>query len=266
MKNIALFGIAAAAVLAAAPAFAADLRPMSAPMYKAPPMMVPPASWTGFYIGADLGGSWSHSNGSWTGLPSAAAFGANPTSGSLDGSGFLGGVHAGYDYQFAPTWVFGVEGDWTWTHDHGSNSQAWTVFGTGTPVGGGAATTMNSTVDWLASFRGRLGYLVTPNVLAYATGGIAWGDVHYSGTASAPGVGYLASTSFSNTSDGFVVGGGVEWALTHNWSLRGEYLFYHLNSSAGATATAAAFPAFPSSFSWSRTNVDVARAGLSYKF
>ncbi|MFZ2065770.1 MAG: porin family protein, partial [Xanthobacteraceae bacterium] len=66
MKNIALFGIAAAAVLAAAPAFAADLRPMSAPMYKAPPMMVPPASWTGFYIGADLGGSWSHTNGSWT--------------------------------------------------------------------------------------------------------------------------------------------------------------------------------------------------------
>jgi outer membrane immunogenic protein len=265
MQKTALLGIAAAAMLAAAPAFAADLAPI-APMYKAPAMIVPPASWTGFYIGGDIGGSWSHTNGSWTGLPSAAAFGVNPTGGSLDGSSFLGGVHAGYDYQFAPAWVFGVEGDWTWTHDRGSNSQAWTLFGTGTPVGGGAATTMNSTVDWLASFRGRLGYLVTPNVLAYATGGIAWGDVHYSGTAPAPTAGYLASTSFNNTSDGFVVGGGVEWALTHSWSLRGEYLFYHLNSAAGATATSAAFPAFPSSFSWSRTNVDVARVGLSYKF
>ncbi len=108
MKRIALFGFAAAAMLAAAPASAADLAPVAAPMYKAPAMMVPPASWTGFYIGGDIGGSWSHTNGSWTGLPSAAAFGANPTSGGLGGSGFLGGVHAGYDYQFAPTWVFGV--------------------------------------------------------------------------------------------------------------------------------------------------------------
>ena len=265
MKKTALFGIAAVAMLTAGPASAADLAPAVAPMYKAPAMMMPPASWTGFYIGGDIGGAWSHSSGSWTGLPSAAAFGVNPTSGSLDGSSFLGGVHAGYDYQFAPSWVFGVEGDWTWTHDHGSNTGAWTAFGTGAAIPG-AATTMNSTVDWLASLRGRLGYLVTPNVLAYATGGVAWGDIHYSATASNPTSGYLASTAFNNTSDGFVVGGGLEWALTHNWSLRAEYLFYHLNSAAGATITPAAFPAFPSSFSWSRTNVDVARAGLSYKF
>lgn len=259
MHKIALFGVAAVAVLAAAPAFAADLRPAAVPMYKAP-VMVPPASWTGFYIGGDIGGSWSHSSGSWAGVPGV---GINPTSGGLDGSGFLGGVHAGYDYQFAPAWVFGVEGDWTWTHDSGSNSQPWT--GAGIPPGG-ATTTMNSTVDWLASFRGRLGYLITPNVLAYATGGVAWGDIHYSGTASAPGVGYLASTSFSNTSDGFVVGGGLEWAMTHNWSVRAEYLYYRLGSGASATVTPAAFPAVPSSFSWSRTSVDVARVGLSYKF
>lgn len=258
MHKIALFGITAAAVLAAAPAFAADLRPAAAPMYKAP-VMLPPPSWTGFYIGGDIGGSWSHNSGSWAGIPG----GINPTSGGLDGSGFLAGVHAGYDYQFAPAWVFGVEGDWTWTHDSGSNGQSWT--GPGVPAGGGT-TTMNSTVDWLASFRGRLGYLITPNVLAYGTGGVAWGDIHYSGTASAPGVGYLASTSFSNTSDGFVVGGGLEWAMTHNWSLRAEYLYYRLGNGASATVTPAAFPAVPSSFSWNRTSVDVARVGLSYKF
>jgi outer membrane immunogenic protein len=267
MHKTALFAIAAAAVLATAPAFAADLAP-EAPLYKAPPMVMAPQTWTGFYIGGDVGGAWSHTNGSWTGLPSATAFGANPTSGALDGSSFLGGVHAGYNYQFAPTWVFGVEGDWDWTHARGSNSQAWTVFGTATPTGGGAATTMNATVDWLASLRGRLGYLVTPNVLAYATGGVAWGDIHYSGTATNPAVGYLASTAFNNTSDGFVVGGGVEWAMTHNWSLRGEYLFYRLDSGAGAVAagTPVAFAGFPSSFSWDHTNIDVVRAGLSYKF
>ncbi len=262
MQKTALFAITAAAVLAAGPAFAADLTPMT-PMYKAPPMVTAPQTWTGFYIGGDIGAAWSHTDGSWT---APAGFGVNSTSGDFDGSSFLGGVHAGYDYQFAPSWVFGVEGDWTWTHARGSNSQAWTFLGTGVPVGGGAATTMNSTVDWLASLRGRLGYLVTPNVLAYATGGVAWGDVHYSATAADPGTGYLASTGFNNTSDGIVVGGGVEWAMTHNWSLRGEYLFYHLDSAAGTTVTPAAFPGAPSSFSWSHTNVGVARVGLSYKF
>ena len=266
MRKTALFAVAAtAAMFAAAPAFAADLAPV-APMYKAPPMVMAPQTWTGFYIGADIGGAWSHTDGSWTGLPSAALFGANPISGSLNGSGFLGGGHVGYNYQFAPSWVLGVEGDWTWTHTGGSNSQAWTTFGTGAPFGFGGATTMSSTVDWLASLRGRLGYLVTPNLMAYGTGGIAWGDIHYSATAAAPGLGYSASTAFNHTSDGFVVGGGLEYALTHNWSLRAEYLFYHLGSGAGAVVTPAAFPAFPSSFSWGHTNVDVVRAGLSYKF
>jgi outer membrane immunogenic protein len=265
MRKTALFAITAATMLTAPAAFAADLAPV-APMYKAPPMVTAPQTWTGFYIGADVGGAWSHTDGSWTGLPSAALFGANPIGGGLNGSSFLGGGHVGYNYQFAPTWVFGVEGDWTWTHAGGSNSQGWTLFGTSIPTGGGAATTMSSTVDWLASLRGRLGYLVTPNVLAYATGGIAWGDIHYSGMAANPAVGYLASTAFNNTSDGFVVGGGLEYAMTRNWSLRAEYLFYRFDGGSGAVVTPAAFPAFPSSFSWGRTNVDVARVGLSYRF
>jgi outer membrane immunogenic protein len=262
-----LFGIAAAAVLlAGTPALAADLAPV-APMYKAPPMVMAPQTWTGFYIGGDVGGAWSHTDGSWSGLPAALFFGANPTSGSLNGSSFLGGVHAGYDYQFAPSWVLGVEGDWSWTHAGGSNSQGWTLLGTGVPVAG-ATTTMDATVDWLASIRGRLGYLVTPNVLAYVTGGVAWGDVHYSASAANPGTGYLATTAFNNTSDGFVVGGGLEWAMTTHWSLRAEYLYYRLDSGQGAVAagTPAIYAGFPSSFSWSHTSVDVARAGVSYKF
>ncbi|MGH6673109.1 MAG: outer membrane protein [Xanthobacteraceae bacterium] len=262
MRKI-LFGIAAA-VLAGTPALAADLAPVApGPMYyKAPPMAMAPQTWTGFYIGGDIGGAWSHTDGSWAGLP-----GVNPTSGNLNGSGFLGGVHAGYNYQFAPSWVLGVEGDWDWAHAGGSNSQTWTLLGTGVPIPG-AVTTMNATVDWLASIRGRLGYLVTPRVLAYVTGGAAWGNVHYSATAADPATGYLASTAFNNTSDGFVVGGGLEWAMTTHWSVRAEYLYYRLDSGQGATAagTPAAFAGLPSSFSWGHTSVDVARAGLSYKF
>jgi opacity protein-like surface antigen len=115
-----LLVIAAAAALAGTPAFAADLS-AAQPMYKAPPMMTAP-NWTGFYIGGDIGGAWSHSDSSWFALPSAATFGVNSTGGSNDGSGFLGGVHLGYNYQFAPAWVAGLEGDWTWTHTRGSNT------------------------------------------------------------------------------------------------------------------------------------------------
>lgn len=257
----------AAAALASTPALAADLAPMAPEYYKAPPVVMAPQTWTGFYFGGDVGGAWSHTDGSWAGLPSAAAFGAYPTGGDLNGSGFLAGGHVGYNYQFAPSWVLGVEGDWTWTRAGGSNSQNWTAYGTGLPIPG-SATTMDATVDWLASIRGRLGYLVTPNVLAYVTGGAAWGNVHYSASAANPATGYLATTAFNNTSDGFVVGGGLEWAMTSHWSLRGEYLYYRLASAQGAVAagTPAAFAAFPSSFSWGHTSVGVARAGLSYKF
>lgn len=251
---------AAGAVLAATPALAADLPP-SPPLYKAPPMPAP-MSWTGFYIGGDIGGSWAHTDSSWF----APALGVDPTASGINGSNFLGGVHLGYNYQFSPAWVAGLEGDWSWTHDHGSDTEPLTVAGTGVPVGGGAETTMNSSVDWLASIRGRLGYLVTPNVLAYGTGGAAWGRVHDSATASDPALGYLASTSVGTTADGWVAGGGLEWAITRNWSLRGEYLYYHLYGGQSAIVPVAGFAASPSSFNWGDTKISVVRAGLSYKF
>jgi outer membrane immunogenic protein len=260
-----ILGLAGAAALLGTSAYAADLAP--APMYtKAPPMIMSPQTWTGFYIGGDLGGLWSRSTASWDPLPSAAFFGVNPTGGDTGGSSFVGGVHLGYNYQFTPSWVVGLEGDWSWTHASGSNTQPWTVYGTGAPVGGGAATSLSSSLDWLASVRGRVGYLITPTLMAYGTGGAAWGRVHDSATASDPTTGYLASTSFGTTGDGFVVGGGVEWALTPHWSVRGEYLYYHLYTGESVGAGAAGFPATPSGFNWSNTSVSVARGGLSYKF
>ena len=63
-----------------------------------------------------------------------------------------------------------------------------------------------------------------------------------------------------------MAGGGLEWMITNNWLLRGEYLYYSLNSSPSAVVSAANYPAIPSGYSWSSTNVSVARAGLSYKF
>jgi outer membrane immunogenic protein len=233
---------------------------------RAPAPMPPPAySWTGFYIGGDVGGAWTRNTGTYDPLPSPAVFNNNIISGGHGGSSMTGGLHAGYNYQFAPIWVAGIEGDWSWAHASGSFHQPATFFTTGAAIPG-SLVGMSSTLDWIASLRGRLGYLVTPNLLAYATGGVAWGQFDYAASnnqgAGAPG--YVLSTAPSSTQVGYVVGGGLEWAMTNNWLVRAEYLFY--NFSGGPNVVVPLAGNLPSGFSWSSTNVSVARAGLSYKF
>lgn len=240
-------------------AFAADL-PLKAPT---PAPLA--SSWTGFYIGGDLGGAWSRNTGTWSPLPSEFAFGAFGISGSNGGSGFIGGVHAGYNWQFAPTWVAGIEGDWSWTKAGGSFSQPWSSNPPPGPGPVGSFTSMGSTLDWLASIRGRVGYVVMPNLMVYATGGAAWGKLDYTANNS-NGFTYATTVAVSSTQTGYVVGGGLEWGFTRNWLLRGEYLYYRLNGAPSVIAQSVSYPTFPSGYSWSSTNVNVARLGLSYKF
>jgi outer membrane immunogenic protein len=262
----ALFGALAIAVLFASGfASAADLSP--APIYtKAPPAPAAPIyNWTGFYLGGDVGGAWSSNTATFDPLPTpgGVAFGIAAISGSNRGSSAIGGLHAGYNWQFAPTWVTGIEGDWSWAKAGGSLTGPWVAI---PPALLGAPpnfTTMSSKLDWVTSLRARFGYLVTPNVMAYATGGVAWAKLDYS--ASAIGFLYSATTAFSDTQTGYVVGGGLEWAITNNWLLRAEYLFYRFNNAPNVVVTAIG-SANPSGFSWSATTLSVARAGLSYKF
>jgi outer membrane immunogenic protein len=263
MKRL-LIGAMAATALAGGigTAMAADV----APYYRAPPM-VPIFSWTGFYVGANVGGAWSSNNALWSPLPSSAAFGVFPIAGNTGGSSAIGGFQAGYNWQFAPTWVVGLEGDWSWAKTGGSFNAPWTT-NPGSVVVPGSFTSMSSTLDWVSSLRARLGYLVMPNLMAYGTAGGAWGKIDYAASNSGGVVPYATSTAFSSTQGGWVAGGGLEWMITNNWLLRGEYLYYSLNSSPSAVAVSGTFPgsAFPSGYSWSNTNVSVARAALSYKF
>lgn len=264
MRYLSIAVIAAASTIALTQlAFAADL-PVKAPAPLA-------SNWTGFYIGGDIGGAWSRNTGTFSPLPTPFDFGAFGISGNNGGSGFIGGFHAGYNWQFAPTWVAGIEGDWSWTKASGSFAQIWSLNPPpGTLVN--SFTNMSSTLDWLASIRGRLGYLVTPNLLAYGTGGVAWGKFDYAASDSNGFSGvnsYTASAAVSCTQAGYVVGGGLEWAITNNWLLRGEYLYYRLNSAPTVVAQNSAnnrFQNTPSGYSWSSTNINVARLGLSYKF
>jgi outer membrane immunogenic protein len=247
-------------------AFAAD---MPLPV-KAPPPVTPVYSWTGFYIGGDLGGAWTSNTATWTALFPPPSPGANPIAGGTGGSGFLGGFHAGYDYQFAPTWVAGLEGDWMGGNAGGSFSQAWTVTGTSTPFPG-TFTNMSSKLDWVSSLRARIGYLVMPNLLAYGTGGVAWGRFDYGANSFCSVatciVSYVANAALSSTQTGLTAGGGLEWAMTKNWLVRAEYFYYRFNDAPNIAALPAPpFSPISSNYGWSATNVSVARAGLSYKF
>jgi outer membrane immunogenic protein len=255
--------VAALATFVGTPALAADMA------LKAPPPPASVATWTGWYIGADVGGTWFNQSATWNPLPTAAAFGANTITGTERASGVIGGVYAGYNYQISPSGLVGIEADISGTRANGNVTQTWTTFGTATPIPG-SFNSQSSRLDWLSSVRGRLGVLATPSLLAYVTGGAAWGGFNYSATDSngvAGGGLYTAPvSSFNKTQSGFVVGGGLEWMATHNWLFRAEYLYYGFNSGPNVIGTSVNFPTFPSNYVWGKANVNVARVGAAYKF
>jgi outer membrane immunogenic protein len=241
----------------AMPAAAADL----APYYKGP--VVAPWSWTGVYFGGDVGGAFTSETATWT--PLGPGFPAVPITGSTGGSGFAGGFFAGYNYQFSPSFVAGIEGDWTGMRAGGAVNQGWTTGGIIVPT---TATSLSSEVEWAASLRGRLGYLIWPNLLIYGTGGGAWGKVQYGASAVDPAAGYAAGAAFTNTASGWVAGGGAEWAPFTGFGmlLRVEYLYYDFSSAQNALGTAPGFAGNPSGFTWSSPTMSVVRFGMSFKF
>jgi outer membrane immunogenic protein len=265
MKKISLGTIALVALIAG-PAMAADLaRP--APVYKALPPPVPVFSWTGCYIGANVGGAWASQDADTVG-PANAPANTNqaPDFVSLKGSSVIGGVHGGCNIQFASVWVAGIEGDWSGTKIDNTQSGP-NLFFSGTPAGSGGVS-FNRDTKWLASVRGRLGVAVVPNVLLYATGGGAWTRTDYSGldvfTGGCPNCG---ATSFSSTKSGWVVGGGGEWApWSNNWLFRVEYLYYRFKGDSGNAFFQSVPSVLAATFNFHDLSINELRVGLSYKF
>ena len=147
--------------------------------------------------------------------------------GTSNASGVIGGVYGGYNWQLAPQWLIGIEGDSSWTDLNGT-------------IGFGK-------VNWLGSVRGRIGYTPTSTMLFYFTGGAAWRTIDNSGVSSFAG-------STDQTKSGWVIGGGVEWApWPSNWLVRAEYLNYNFTGLAAGP------------FSTDLT-INEVRAGVAYKF
>jgi len=237
------------------------------------PMKAPPSAvaygWTGFYIGAHVGGGWIRDAGTiGDPLPSPAAYGFERIVIPGDGSGVVGGGQIGYNWQVTPSFLLGIEADFS-----GSGLKAYGKFGPpipsiprGQPYEAGSFGIASRDVDWLASVRGRVG-LTWDRVLAYVTGGAAWVKINYSadelfnpgGTVSNPG-------SLSSTRMGWVAGGGFEYAWTSSWSIRAEYLHYDFDGATFVGNRVPTLPTFGVQYTPDRTQIDVVRAGINYKF
>ena len=262
MRKIAL---ATTALAFSGAAYAADLPSKAPPMTPAMAPVEPMApSWTGFYIGGHVGAAWLSSPTmtlSDPNVPVPAALAPLSLSGS-SGAGFLGGIQGGYNWQFDSRWVVGAEGDVSWTNVKSSETVG-PLLTNGGLTFLSSSLTMSENVNWLASARARLGFLAWPNTLLYATGGVAWENVNYSASVSIPAA--PAATSFSKTSTGFVVGGGVEWQAMPHVLLRAECLFYGFDQNQAGSALIPG-EVLPVKLGWSDSNVQVVRAGASYKF
>jgi outer membrane immunogenic protein len=190
--------------MASAPASAADLA--ARPYTKAPPPMIAAIyDWSGFYIGLNGGGGWSHK--CWD-ITNDDGFPVVPTSaeGCHNASGGIVGGQIGYRWQ-ASSWVFGLEAQGDWANLKGSNTSLFF----------GPAVTNQTKIDALGLFTGQVGYAWN-NVLWYVKGGAAVADDKYKGFLVGLAVDQANSTRWGGT-----VGTGLEVAFAPNWSVAVEY-------------------------------------------
>jgi outer membrane immunogenic protein len=238
-----LLGTVAALVMGASSAMAADLP------VKARPMPVEVWNWTGFYIGGNIGYSWGRSRNDvtffnpLTGVAIVPPAGST-TSGTFNLNGGVAGGQVGYNWQSSSNWVWGIEGDWQWSRERGSAAflcAATPVIGgvcvpglTFLPAGvTGTGIAMDQTIQWFGTLRARAGMLLSPSVLAYVTGGLAFGSVKTDlaiAGVTPNGTAVAAIGSSSTTRAGWTIGAGVEALFARDWSAKAEYLYIDLGS------------------------------------
>ena len=210
----------------------------------------PAAAFTGGYVGLNAGAAWGNSRHTTDpGCVPASANGVfcnaspDPTvvngiavaasgSGDLAPSGFTGGLQAGYNWR-SGSFVFGGEADFGAFHL--SRSVSPTGVFPSAFLGTTYALTESMSTEWIATIRGRLGMTVTPQLLLYATGGLAMTNFRFSSSYSDNAIditlpGGAGSGSRSELKAGWALGGGLEWMLHGRWSVKAEYLYVDFGS------------------------------------
>lgn len=274
MTSLLRSAVSAAALLAGASvasvASAADL-----PAYEAAPAIaVPSFTWTGFYVGANAGYIWGDHDIKTGGKDAATRLNVQnrlrPPSVGIDGDGWSVGAQAGYNFQFdnSPL-VVGVEADFNYTDIDETTRYNRAPLA---PALGNIRSTFKQELEYLGTVRGRIGYAFD-RVLVYGTGGLAYGKVktsaRFNNNLTPAGVGGALgfSDSKSDWEVGYTVGGGVEYAVTDNVTVKGEYLYYDLGDTKLNVNRTAAAPAGQSGYrSKFENDGHLVRAGVNYKF
>ena len=228
MKKI--FLSAVAILFTAGAATAADLPART--YTKAPAYAAPVYNWTGFYIGGFVGGAF----GDTTNTSDALV----PFSAGTRASSFFGGGQLGYNYQFAPNWMAGLEGD------IGGLTNNERTFLLPPAVG------VRDRTNWLASVTGRLGYTWGPGLI-YAKGGVAFRD-----NGDLTGFGGFPLEAKRNQT-GYTIGGGVEYMFAPAWSAKIEYLYYNFDRTTMELAPGV------TAFRY-RDDLHTVKAGINYHF
>jgi outer membrane immunogenic protein len=213
--------ILALAGLAISPAIAADLP------IKAPPAL-PIYLWTGFYAGANLGGVW--------------------TASGVDASSVIGGGQLGYSWQFGSL-VLGAETD---IQGMGLHRSAVLFSAIGNSI------TSNTSVDYLGTLRGRVGF-ARDRWMVYGTGGFAYTTIDHDGMGL---VGVAGTYSGSNERNGFAVGAGAEWMFADRWSAKAEYLYTQFPHFTNVYTTTS----HPITVNYGDLKLNIVRLGVNYHF
>ena len=257
----------AAAVLFPTVAPAADMA------VKARPVAPPPVAvynWTGFYIGLHAGADYRQDSfdyvmdpGTHLGVLENVAAVTAAGNGTFNRTGFIGGGQIGYNWQ-APgsSVVFGVEADASWV-----DKSSRTVVGAlpASPPDTFRIVQSNN-MNWLATFRGRLGVAVAPTSLLYVTGGLALADIRIASAYTDTLFAAAGAGSFSEVRVGAAAGAGWEYAFNPNWSVKFEYLytwFDRVGSNYTVVSTAGGTNAVRFS---DQVSDHIGRVGINYRF
>jgi outer membrane immunogenic protein len=271
LKGVAVVALTAVGAVAAQAADLPTRKEAPAPIF-----VPPPFTWTGFYVGVNAGGIWPSGSRNASILdtnPATAAFVTAGFPGGLgsQSAGFIGGGQAGYNWQTG-AFVLGVETDFDGSTLSKKFNNIGSPFAAATGLGGDFLTVNGkNSLTWLGTTRARLGFVATPDnrLMIYATGGVAYGGGNSQFSVFDATHGAIFSGTPSSSRVGWVIGGGAEYAVTNNITIKGEYLYADLGSTNfNTTQNIAATTFFPGvsatgKIAW---NASIFRAGVNYKF
>ncbi len=222
-------------------------------------------NWTGPYVGVHLGYGWGNADTDFSPRPNSFTDLA-PTTLSPDPSGVFGGLQAGYNYQMG-CWVFGLETDFSGSGISGTDTVSPIPRQAGSTFLGAGTLTAHEDINWFGTLRPRIGYTVMPTLLLYGTGGLAYGNVSYSANTNfrPPQTNESYPVSFSTTKVGWTAGGGLEYAVCRNWTVKAEYLFIDLGSETAVGHAIPPLPGFRVKYDF-ETTAHTFNIGVNYKF